>query len=233
MDIEELLLRKVAHPPRITRRWVLPCSRVVCLYRGYLGMHSHKINFPHHYSLQAIFASAFKAALLLHCTFGYNHKIGAWEIEFRTLQAWCSTSGPKAKFSTMTIIEFLQLSFLWRNPNTRARERLKKSILFQLHLMSNYTQHTCWYQCKNAGIRWLSQHVFRPAMDHAKVLFRFGSIVEFGKSPIGGKLVSGNLISLKAVVECPAEGSGKWKSSHSTHNLEEKKFSRETWVFTE
>jgi len=56
-------------------------------------------------------------------------------------------------------------------------------------------------------------------MDHAKVLFRFGSIVEFGKSPIGGKLVSGNLISLKAVVECPAEGSGKWKSSHSTHNL--------------
>ena len=122
MDIEELLLRKVAHPPRITRRWVLPCSRVVCLYRGYLGMHSHKINFPHHYSLQAIFASAFKAALLLHCTFGYNHKIGAWEIEFRTLQAWCSTSGPKAKFSTMTIIEFLQLSFLWKNPSTRAKD---------------------------------------------------------------------------------------------------------------
>ena len=74
-------------------------------------------------------------------------------------------------------------------------------------------------------------------MDHAKVFFRFGPIVEFGKSPIGGKLVSGNLISLKAVVECPAEGSGKWKSSHSTHNLVgkggEKKFSKETWVFTE
>ena len=56
-------------------------------------MHSHKINFPHHYSLQAILASAFKAALLLHCTFGYSHKIGAWKIEFRTLQGSCSGAG--------------------------------------------------------------------------------------------------------------------------------------------
>jgi hypothetical protein len=60
-------------------------------------MHSHKINFPHHYSLQAILASAFKAALLLHCTFGYSHKIGAWKIEFRTLQGSCSGGAAKSQ----------------------------------------------------------------------------------------------------------------------------------------